>query len=173
MVLTKKQKEILEKACKRSSPKMVRLQLKNAFGSVSSADDWRDITPPGTPNPEPYPYPPTPPFASAGDDPTPPPRDDSGSSASPIYAEADLIHEGPDWGAVGSPEDPEPARQVDDIYLHIEEQRDDIYRHIDDIEEKMESNVEKYKKSAKKFNGRLDVLGQKIEMMTPSRSVSP
>lgn len=33
MVLTKKQKDILEKACKRSSPMVVRKQLLNAFGS--------------------------------------------------------------------------------------------------------------------------------------------
>tara|TARA_X000001036_G_scaffold382639_1_gene375493 strand:- start:959 stop:1420 length:462 start_codon:yes stop_codon:yes gene_type:complete len=36
MVLTKNQKKILEKACKRSSPMVVRKQLKTAFGSYAS-----------------------------------------------------------------------------------------------------------------------------------------
>tara|TARA_X000001036_G_scaffold382639_1_gene375492 strand:- start:281 stop:781 length:501 start_codon:yes stop_codon:yes gene_type:complete len=41
MVLTKKQKEILENACKRSSPMVVRKQLKSAFGA------WNPGLPPG------------------------------------------------------------------------------------------------------------------------------
>ena len=161
MGLTKKQKEILEKACKRSSPKIIRLQLKNAFGSGSGEgplDTWGtmgDALGDGT-------------FSESSELSEPSVAAGSGTSEHPAEGfQLDAVPGYPDLGHGN------PAVPVDDVYEHIEQRRRDIEDHLEDIEYKLQDNIEFITDSTKKINSRLKDMEKKVDSMTYRRPESP